>query len=55
METRSQLTSEDLVLHWRDQTLHEGNHKTVNKEYISLGERQKGGKEEEREKRKKLQ
>lgn len=43
METRSQLTSKDLVLHWNDQTLHEGNHKIVNKENISSGERQKGG------------
>lgn len=55
METRSQLTSKDLVLHWRDWTLHEGNHKIVNKKNISLGERQKGGKEQEREKGKKLQ
>lgn len=42
METRSQLTSKDLVLHWRDQTLHVDNHKIVNKENISSGERQSG-------------
>ena len=55
MEARSQLTPKDLVLDWRAQILHEGNHKIVNKEGISSGERQKGGKEEDREKRKKLQ
>lgn len=54
METRSQLTSKDLVLHWRDQTLHEGNHKIVNKENISSGERQSGvggGKREAKKRR----
>lgn len=42
MEARSQLTTEDLILDYRAQTLHKGNHKTAFMQWqINSGERRK--------------
>lgn len=50
MEARSQLTTEDLVLDWRTQTLHEGN-EGDHKKFIRKGYTLRGkGREREEEK-----